>query len=397
MLLRCIQLKNFLSYGPNSQPLTLQDLNIIIGTNGSGKSNLLEAIALLKSTPQELVRPINLGGSVRDWIWKDPTQTLRPTAHIEVIVDKGNIRQLSGELRYWFEFIENGGRFEIVDERIEYAKKMSGKHEAFFFYKYENGHPILNVNTAGTKGWIERTLQRERINPEKSIFAQRYDPDTYLEISYLSDVFKDITIYRDWSFGPFAQLRQPQRPDISGKYLAEDMSNLAIILGRVKKNHIWRNKFLEFFQAAYEEIEDFELSPEGGMIEINVREGNSIPATRLSDGTLRLMCLLAVLCDPEPPRLICIDEPELGLHPDLVNMMADALRYAAERTQVIVTTHSVGLVDAFTETPDVVVVCEKNDGCTQMRRLVPEELEAWLKDYDLGQLWTRGHIGGTRW
>ena len=277
-----------------------------------------------------------------------------------------------------------------------FSKAVHGNNRPFFFYKYEHGNPVLNVKTKGK--WDKRVLQRETIDPEKSILAQRYDPDTYTEISYLADSFKEIKIYRDWAFGPFSPIRQSQKTDAIGQHLSEDMSNLVNILSKLKKNSTARSKFLEYFQAAYEGIEDCDFEISGGSAEIYVREGNiTIPATRLSDGTLRLMCLLAVLCDPEPPRLICIDEPELGLHPDLVNMMPDALRYAAERTQVIVTTHSVGLVDAFTDTPDVVVVCEKNDGCTQMRRLVPAELEAWLEDFDLGQLWSRGDIGGTRW
>lgn len=398
MLLHSIQLKNFLSYGPNSQSLALQDLNVIIGANGSGKSNLLEAIALLKSTPQELVRPIRLGGSVRDWIWKDGSNKGIPNASVEVIVDNGRTQHIHQSLRYRFDFTESGKRFDIVDEILEYEEAVQGNSRPLFFYKYEHGYPILNVKVEGKEEWTKRTLRKETIDPEKSILAQRYDPDTYLEISYLADAFKEIKIYRDWAFGPFSSIRQPQKTDAIGKHLSEDMSNIAIILSKLKKSSAARSKFLEYFRTAYEGLDDYDIDISAGSAEIYVREGNiTIPATRLSDGTLRLLCLLAVLCDPEPPRLICIDEPELGLHPDLINMMADALHYAAKRTQIIVTTHSVGLVSAFTKTPEAVVVCEKEDGCTQMRRLIPEELEAWLEDYDLGQLWTRGHIGGTRW
>lgn len=396
MLLHSIQLKNFLSYGPQSPPFPLQKLNVIIGANGSGKSNLLEAIALLKSTPQELVRPIRTGGSVKDWIWKDGLNKDIPVAGIEVVVDKGKKQHIRQNLRYRFDFTETGKRFDIVDEKLEYETAIAGKERPLFFYKYERGTPILNVKIKDN--WNPRTLRKETIDPEKSILAQRYDPDTYLEISYLADSFKEIKIYRDWAFGPFSPIRQSQKIDSMGQHLAEDMSNLINILSKLKKDNIARGKFIEYLRAAYEGIEDCDFEIAGGSAEIYVREGNiTIPATRLSDGTLRLLCLLAVLCDPVPPPLICIDEPELGLHPDLVNMMADALRYATERTQVIVTTHSVGLVDAFTDTPEAIVVCEKNDGCTQLRRLVPAELEAWLKDYELGQLWSRGHIGGTRW
>ena len=102
----------------------------------------------------------------------------------------------------------------------------------------------------------------------------------------------------------------------------------------------------------------------------------TIPATRLSDGTLRYLCLLAILCDPSPPLLIVIEEPELGLHPDILPKLADLLIATSNRTQVIVTTYSDILVDCMTERPETIVVCEKHHGQTVMRRLAAEELKA---------------------
>ena len=122
-----------------------------------------------------------------------------------------------------------------------------------------------------------------------------------------------------------------------------------------------------------------------------------IPATRLSDGTLRYLCLLAILCDPDPPPLICIEEPELGLHPDVLPKLADHLLAASRRTQLIVTTHSDVLVDAMSEQPESVVVCEKHHGATAMTRLAADDLQVWLQKYRLGELWIRGELGGTRW
>ena len=117
----------------------------------------------------------------------------------------------------------------------------------------------------------------------------------------------------------------------------------------------------------------------------------------MSDGTLRYLCLLAILCDPEPPALICIEEPELGLHPDILPKLAEYLVAASKRTQLIVTTHSDILIDAMTERPEVVLVCEKHNGCTKIRRLDQNELKVWLNKYRLGELWIKGQIGGTRW
>ncbi len=144
---------------------------------------------------------------------------------------------------------------------------------------------------------------------------------------------------------------------------------------------------------------DFSCPVAGGKVLLFlVEQGNGyIPATRLSDGTVRYLCLLSILLHPAPPPLIAIEEPELGLHPDLLPTLADLLVDASERTQLVVTTHSDILVDALTEKPESIVVCEKHDGQTEMRRLDRNDLEKWLKDYRLGELWTSGELGGNRW
>ncbi len=110
------------------------------------------------------------------------------------------------------------------------------------------------------------------------------------------------------------------------------------------------------------------------------------------------MCLVALLVDPQPPKLLCIEEPELGLHPDLIPKIADLLVEASKRTQIIVTTHSDILVDAMTEHPEYVVVVEKHNGSTVARRLENNErLQSWLEKYRLGEVWASGEIGGNRY
>src|SRR5262249_47438300 len=118
---------------------------------------------------------------------------------------------------------------------------------------------------------------------------------------------------------------------------------------------------------------------------------------RLSDGTIRWLALLAILLDPAPRALVCIEEPELGLHPDMVHELAGLLIAASERMQLIVTTHSDLLIEHFTENPEAVLVCEKNYGESAIRRLDRTQLSSWLEDYSLSQLWRKGEIGGNRW
>ena len=125
--------------------------------------------------------------------------------------------------------------------------------------------------------------------------------------------------------------------------------------------------------------------------------GRQIPVGRLSDGTLRYFCLLAILLDPEPPPLVAIEEPELGLHPDVIPHLAELLLEASERMQLVVTTHSRMLVDALSGVPESIVVCSKVDGETRMERLKAEDLREWLEKYTLGNLWSKGEIEGNRW
>ena len=94
---------------------------------------------------------------------------------------------------------------------------------------------------------------------------------------------------------------------------------------------------------------------------------------------------------------MCIEEPELELHPDVLPTLADMLVRASERTQIVITTHSDTLVNAFTVAPESVLVCEKVRGSTVMRRLDEESLSEWLHEYSLGQLWRRGELGANRW
>ena len=123
----------------------------------------------------------------------------------------------------------------------------------------------------------------------------------------------------------------------------------------------------------------------------------ALNARELSDGTLRYLCLLAILLDPDPPPLICIEEPELGLHPDILPKLTDLLIEASGRTQLIVTTHSDIIVDALTEHPEAVLVCEKHAHQTELQRLAGHQLSDWLQHYRLGALWMQGELGGTRW
>ncbi len=181
--------------------------------------------------------------------------------------------------------------------------------------------------------------------------------------------------------------------------MLEDGSNLGLILNDLQNRRETKRALLEKLRVVYEGIEDVTTKVQGGTIQIFFHEeglDKPIPASRLSDGTLHYLCLLTILLHPDPPPLICIEEPEIGLHPDIIPKIAELLIDASRRTQLIVTTHSETLVSALSEVPEAVVVCERDDRGTQLRRLDPENLKEWLDRYRLGELWAMGEIGGNR-
>ena len=136
----------------------------------------------------------------------------------------------------------------------------------------------------------------------------------------------------------------------------------------------------------------------GGSVQLLLHEtgfDTPIPAARMSDGTLRFIAMLAVLLSPEPPPLVCIEEPELGLHPDAVMLMGDVLKEASERMQLIVTTHSNALVSAFDDRANAIVTCERPGAGTVLRRLDPDALADLLETHSLGHLWRQGELGAN--
>lgn len=387
-LLQLIKLTNFLSFGPETTSIDLKSLNILIGINGVGKSNLIEAVALMRATPMDIGAVVRKGGGASEWIWKGERNS---PATIEVVVSNPKGKQ---SLVHLLSFFSENQRFQLEDERVENEDAYEGEKRPYFYYRFEGGHPIVNTNDKK-----RRHLARETIDTTLSILSQRRDPEQYPEISHLADSYGSIRIYREWSFGRNTVFREPQKADMRNDRLEEDFSNLGLFLNKISRQHPKAKKeILEGLSELYENLSDFNVSIEGGTVQVFLTENEfTIPATRLSDGTLRYLCLLAILCDPEPPSLICIEEPELGLHPDILPKLADYLVAASKRTQLIVTTHSDIIINAMTERPEVVLVCEKHNGCTSVRRLKEEDLKVWLEKYRLGELWIQGHLGGTRW
>ncbi|MFL5344987.1 MAG: AAA family ATPase [Hyalangium sp.] len=386
MFLKSLHLQNLLSFGPDSQPITFGALNVLIGPNGSGKSNLIEAVGLLAATPRSLSDAFREGGGAAEWLWKGSKDPL--FASIESTIDLPFFDP-TWTLTHTLELSESAQRLVVHDERVITPPRAPDLDEDIHFAYFE-GRPHIRLRDT------LKEMNPKEFKSTESVLSQRRDPDVYPELTFLGDFYGEIALYRDWSFGRTTPPRLPQPADLPNEQLLPDARNLGLILNQIRKNPEAKEALLKHLSVLYEGIRDVDVSVVGGTVQVFLHEHKwIIPATRLSDGTLRWLSLLAILLNPQPRSLVCIEEPEMGLHPDLLPPLAQLLRESSARMQLIVTTHSDVLIDALT--PESVIVCEKHEGSTTMKRLDSGELAEWLKKYSLGQLWRRGEIGGNRW
>ena len=395
MFLKSLHLKSFLSFGSDCPPVELGPLNVIIGANGTGKSNFIEAIDLLRAAPSvseslNARAAVRDGGGVREWIWKGAKDD--SGASIEAVLECPRKR---ANLRYRMRFADAGKyRFKIREEIVEDVGPGKKGSEPKIYYRLVDGKGIRK------EGKRYRKFMDDEIDAGISLLARHKDPERYPELAKIGETFESMRIYREWHFGRDSVARMPQMADLPDARLAPDASNLGLVLNRLRREPASKERFLHALRKLYDGIDDFDLQIEGGALQIFIQEGrNLVPAKRLSDATLRYLCLLAVLCHPDPGPLICIEEPELGMHPDILVALADLLVEASEKAQLVVTTHSEILVDAMTKRPESIFVAERDSNGTRLERLEDDEIKPWLEEYgdSLGECWMQGHIGGLRW
>ena len=384
VLLERIQLTNLLSFGPHAEELELRPLNVLIGANGSGKSNFVEAVGLLQAAPTDLAARVRVGAGVADWVWQGNSK--EDTAVVQAVVHPVGQQPL----RYCLQFGQHFQRFAVVSERLEPVT-----HQDVLPPYIESNVKGLHLCTRGSRPSVQVSVEGSQ-----SVLAQVKDAEHYPELACLAESLERIRLYREWTFGQSNVVRSLQKTDLPNTNLAEDHANLGLVLNRLCKDYAARERIVEALRRLYEDISDFHVNVEFDTVQVSVQERGgkvAVPATRLSDGTIRYLSLLAILYDPQPPPLVCIEGPELGLHPDILPGLAKLLREASERCQLIVTTHSEVLVDALTDEPESIVVCEKENGQTKLKRLSRAELRHGLGKHRLGELWSSGEIGGNRW
>jgi predicted ATPase len=381
--LQSIRLKNILSFKDANLPL--ESLNILIGPNAAGKSNLIDVIGLLQAAPGDLNAAILRGGGAPAWIRKGE-EGAPGAAAIECDLALG-----ADTLSYSLEFSAADRAFLIEYELLRRASKPGASTY------FERSAATVKLRKHQPNGGA---VQNAPIASQVSVLSAVRDPLDRTPITRLGTELARIRIYRSFNTGPQAQARTGAATSLPKEFLDDTGYNLAVVLQEMSFDGTieWVNEYLRRLADQFESVR---VRLDSGVAQVAVKERGieqPIPATRLSDGTLKFLCLMAVLLHANPPPLICLEEPELGLHPDALKLVAEALRDAADRTQLIVTTHSEALIDALSGKPEAVVVCERGlDDTTSFQRLSRKDLSRWLERYRLGELWRKGEIGGNRW
>ncbi|OYW70873.1 MAG: hypothetical protein B7Z37_29425, partial [Verrucomicrobia bacterium 12-59-8] len=308
MLIHRLKVSGLLSFGLKGIDLSMRKLNVLIGPNGSGKSNLLEVINLIREAPSPLhsiAGPILEGGVISEWLWKEGAKGDGAPVNAQLSCTLAASKE-DEFYQHELSFSNMGSMPSIGYEQIEITKPGQTKPQKVYFMC------DFGASLSSGPGKRARKLEANEINPNASILAQVRDPGRYKVLQYLQDSYSKIQMYLDWSFGPHASLRKPGKTDERSDVLGRSGQNLALVAaamsGKVKK------QVLKAMQALYADIRDIHVRPvAGGSLQLYLEEANEveIPASRLSDGTLRYLSLLIILLDAKPPPLIVIEEPEM--------------------------------------------------------------------------------------
>ena len=386
MLIEKLRLKNLLSF--RDATIELGPLNVLIGPNGVGKSNLIEVIGLLQALPTGLAPAIMRGGGIRQWLWLG--DDLPVTGEIECDLRLRGGPQF-GPLSYRLQIL---GTLDDYSIQVEELAKRDTPGANLFLSRVRGDASVFDRRAD------PRATEMHVLPVTESLLALFKNPADPTPITEWGKELGETQIFHEFRTGPRAVMRQGISTATPKDALQDGGDNLAMLLqefnfrGMNSRVNQYLNRFCERFNEVKVDIGD-------GLARTYLSEAGlkaEISSARISDGTLKFLALLAALFHPKSPPLMCIEEPELGLHPDALQMVAEVLVEASQSMQLIVTTHSDALVDALSDRPESVLVCERDfDNGTQMKHLSKKKLQRWLERYSLGELWRKGEIGGGRW
>jgi len=339
----------------------LNSVNVLIGANGAGKSNFIEVFQMLRNMiEQNFQGYLSSTGTASDFLYNGPETTESMFMHFKF-----------GQNEYKFDLIITPkDTFKIKYESEKYVKgnwKLLGDHED------------------------------ELLLPIKKNESGLFSPHGVSH--YVYNAISNWMVYHFSNTGLRAKVRLKEIIEHSER-LEPDASNLAPVLWNIQKSDQGLYKsIVDTIRTVAPFFEDFKLDPEkyGDKTKVTLtwkQKGSNYPMQpyHFSDGTLRFICLVTALLQPNSPSTILIDEPELGLHPFAIAVFAELVKAVSERTQIILSTQTPILVDLFQ--PEDVIIVNRKDGETTFERLQSEDLKHWLEDYSLGELWRKNVIKG---
>jgi predicted ATPase len=337
----------------------LKNLNIIVGANGAGKSNFIEFFRLISAMMKPDGLKAFVSGNADSFLFGGPKLT--PQISVEMKFGKNG---------YDFELAPTEDGFLIINNE----KRHYFPHGATRNFGSGNFNPGL-VKEKDNSGYFG----------SKSATGYTYDAITSWQIYHFHDTSKQAGMRRFQESG-------------HNKKLFDDASNIAAYLLRLQKEHPKNYRdIINAVRLVIPFFDDFILEPNNNeQIRLEWKQKGladyPMKPTHLSDGSIRFICLATALLQPSPPSTIIIDEPELGLHPAAIVILAELIQVASQRTQVIVATQSPALIDQFGI--DEIIVANREDGVSTFKRLKEEDFSEWLKDYSVGQLWMKNVISG---
>ena len=415
MLIKSLHLKNILSF--KDTRLDLQPLNVLIGANGSGKSNLIDVIALLQAVPGDLSGFLRRNGPTGYWTWNGDNAPALGFHVCEMQAEIQNAEHPDVPFRYELQFEAGHNGLKVTGERLADHQPEADSTQSYFIRNSDGSGQVTPSEYAITLYELTGEGVRTRLDPDtvgnaQSVFNAFRNPLAFPALSQTAERLTAIKPYRNWYVGRNSPVRHPQPTDGPVEFLEQDFSNLALVINDLRERQGLGSIMDEYLERFYESYKSLHTPIYGNTVSLTVREtglSGPVPASRLSDGAIRFIALLAILCHPNPPPFICIEEPEIAMHPDSLGLIAELLRKASERTQLIVTTHSPELVALFPPETEAeyVVVCERDaEEGTRFHRPSLTELRSWqdvyqqtgkeLVVYGLSEMWLSGAIGGVR-
>jgi len=362
-----INIQNFKSIR-DSGDITIRPINVLIGPNGVGKTNFIQFFKLLNSIYKRRLKFFTAENGYENRI---------------LYFGRKRSKFLEGSIV----FKPDQGN---TNNRYDFRLVPLTQDVGFYFEKDKGGYNVFSG------GWGEKWdyLDLGGEGKDESDLIN----NTSSRAEFLCDYFEDFKVFHFHDTSSGSLLKQANKTH-DYDYLKEDGSNLAAFLFKIQDTHPQHFKIIEHtIRSVAPFFDRFDLKPDAKneeMIFLNWLEKDSdeyFNAHNLSDGTLRFIALTTLLLQPDIPRTIIIDEPELGLHPFAIQKLGALIKSVSAKSQVIISTQSVNLVDQFSAN-DIIVV-ERKDNQTVFSRQEDEDLKSWLADYSLGELWEKNVLGG---